>query len=113
MVMTTPDGVRVDPEAVRAHGETVREIAAGVDQARAAAAQVYMGREAYGQLCQFLPGMFDETQSAAVDALTEASSALDETATKLGTGALQYETTDQAAATGLDAYQPGNGFQAR
>jgi uncharacterized protein YukE len=97
---------------VRAHGETVGQIAADVDQARAAAAQVYMGREAYGQLCQFLPNMFDETQSAAVEALTEASSALDETATKLGTGALQYEATDQAAASGLDTYRPGNGWQA-
>ena len=96
-----PGGTEVSPEALHAHAGTVARIAADVDQARGAAAHVTMGREAYGVLCQFLPGMFEQTQSAAVDALRDTAAALDDTAAGLRAAARDYTHTDAAAAGGL------------
>jgi hypothetical protein len=77
-----PEELEAPPQEIRTHAGSVRQVGDAVELARSAAAQVQLGREAYGQLCQFLPGMFDEVQQAAVDALAAAVGSLDEARTE-------------------------------
>jgi hypothetical protein len=44
-------------DSVRRHAAAVDAIAADVEQARGAAAEVTMDTQAYGMLCQFLPAL--------------------------------------------------------
>lgn len=104
-----PDELEAPPAQIRAHAGSVRLVADGVELAREAAASVQLGREAYGQLCQFLPGMFDEVQQAAIDALAEAVGSLEETALELAAAAGGYQDTDEDSAGELDRLHPGGG----
>src|SRR5690606_38921240 len=72
--------LRVDPQVLREHATAVGRLAQEVASARAAGAHVVMGREAFGQLCQFLSEMLEQTTTAAVDTLAAAADAARETA---------------------------------
>jgi hypothetical protein len=76
---------------LRGHAGAVGRVADAVAQARAAAAHVSLGREAYGQLCQFLPGMLEQTTTAAVDTLAAAVEVARETGGRLQAVASRYE----------------------
>lgn len=92
------DGFRMTPAAVTAHAGAVESVADGMERGRAAAVHVQLGGEAYGKLCAFLPGLIDRLADPAVDALTECTAALRETAANLRTAAATTEATDQAGA---------------
>ena len=92
------DGFDVTASALTAHAGTVDQVSDTVDQARSAGAQVGLGRDAYGQLCQFVPALIDPLQEAGVDALAAAVDALRETADALRAAAGSYGRVDEVAA---------------
>jgi uncharacterized protein YukE len=101
-------GVEFPAEAVRQHAVAVNEAAEQMTQARAAVSEVAMDSRAYGQLCQFLPGLLSPLFDNAVDVMTEAVDALDETAAKLRSTVAAMEATDAGSARQLhDAAGPG------
>lgn len=99
--------LRVDPQVLREHATAVGRLAQEVASARAAGAHVVMGREAFGQLCQFLPDMLEQTTTAAVDTLAAAADAARETALRLRQVIGRYEQADHASQTGLHRAWPG------
>lgn len=101
-----PEEVRVPPEKLRRHAQRVERVTEDVGLAREAGVHVQLGREAYGQLCQFLPGRFDEVQQAAIDAMVAAQDALTEAAHKVRSAASGYEVTDEHSAVELGRISP-------
>jgi hypothetical protein len=105
------DTLRMPFADVRRHAGSVDDASAGTDTARSATAQVQLGDQAYGMLCQFLPGLLDLVANSAVNALAASVGALSETASKLRTAAGGHESTDDAsgrhvAATGRQIKLP-------
>ncbi|GAA1635637.1 type VII secretion target [Actinoplanes couchii] len=90
--------MRFPAEAVRDHASTIAEIAGQLDLARSAVHEVSMGRDAYGEICQFLPGLLEPLFNGALDALTASVDSLSETAFKLRTTADTVEATDAHSA---------------
>ena len=88
-------------DSVRRHAATVDAIAADVEQARSAAGQVTMDTQAYGMLCQFLPGLLMPVFAVAVTTLDGSADGLHGTAADLRVTADRMDGTDQAAATRL------------
>jgi hypothetical protein len=101
------DGVRFPIEAVHRHAGSVQGVADAVGQARAAVHEVSMDRQAYGQLCQFLPGMLEPVFTAAVAALGDSVNALQETALGLHAVADSTQATDTAGAQRITTAGPG------
>lgn len=99
--------VRVDPDALRAQANVVGRVAYDVAVARSAGVQVVLGREAFGQLCRFLPEMLEQTTTAAVDALAAAAEAGRETAIRLRQVVGRYEQADDASQALLGRIWPG------
>ena len=93
------DDVALVRGEIEKHAGSVDAVAAAVEQAKAAGAQVKLGRGAYGQLCQLIPTLIDPIQQLGIDALTEAGSTLTTTAGSLRTAAGQYSGTDDTSAT--------------
>jgi uncharacterized protein YukE len=91
------DQMQFPAAAVRRHATGVEEIADAVRQARSAVHEVTMDSQAYGQLCQFLPGLLSPVFVLAVGALDDADEALRETATNLRAAADSTTTTDEQA----------------
>ncbi|MET0419445.1 MAG: hypothetical protein ABW022_25810 [Actinoplanes sp.] len=87
---------------MRRHADTVSGAADQVAQARAAAGEV-MGAEAYGQLCQFLPGLLNPVFESAAGLLGETAAALRETSLKLRTTADEAEAADADSAGRVSA----------
>ncbi|WP_433793978.1 type VII secretion target [Actinoplanes sp. CA-252034] len=85
-------------EAVRQHATTVGETAEQVALARSAVREVSMDRQAYGEICQFLPGLLDPLFEGAMDVLSMAVDALSETAYELRATAETIEATDADSA---------------
>ena len=101
------DGFDVTASALSGHAGSVDQVSDAIDQARSAGAQVELGREAYGQLCQFVPTLIDPLQQAGVAALAAAVDALRESADALRTAAGSYGRVDDVAAQNFGA--PGDG----
>ncbi|MEV4754646.1 type VII secretion target [Micromonospora sp. NPDC049559] len=91
--------VRMPFDDVRKHAGSVDHASSGADLARSAAAQVQLGNEAYGLLCQFVPALIDAVANSAVNAFSASAAALTETAGKLRTAAGGHEATDHGAGT--------------
>ncbi|WP_203840441.1 type VII secretion target [Winogradskya humida] len=85
-------------DEVRTHAGTVDRVAGDVETARSAVHEVSMDTGAYGQLCQFLPGLLSPLFGLALEAMNESADALQETATKLRAAADETESTDQGTA---------------
>ena len=92
------DEVRFPAAAVQQHAGSVDGVADAVELARSAVHQVTMDTQAYGQLCQFLPGLLSPIFSLAVGALGDADDALRETATNLQAVVARTTATDETAA---------------
>lgn len=101
-------GVEFPTEAVLEHSTAVHEASLGMAQARAAAGEVVMDSQAYGQLCQFLPALLSPLFGSATGVMNDAADALGETALKLRTTAASMTTTDAGSARRLEtAAGPG------
>jgi hypothetical protein len=83
--------------AVRTHAGSVDATSDTIETGRSAAAQVQLGGEAYGILCQFLPGLINPLGDKAVDAMTESHTALQSTADKLRKASGASDSTDHAS----------------
>ncbi|NJC70962.1 ESX-1 secretion-associated protein [Planosporangium thailandense] len=86
-------------DALRQHANAVEAIADHIETARAAGAQVRLGRGAYGMLpvCQMISMLLDPIQQRGVDALAAARDALHGSADAVRTAATRYDATDAAA----------------
>jgi hypothetical protein len=93
----TADRVQFPVHLVEQHAGTVERVAEAVQTARSAVHEVTIDTGAYGQLCQFLPGILSPVFGMGVDALHGAVEALHETATKLRTTAAGTHGTDVAS----------------
>ncbi|MEU8657284.1 hypothetical protein [Actinoplanes philippinensis] len=91
-------GMRFPAEAVRRHADTVDEASRQMALARSAIHEVTIDRQAYGELCQFLPGLLDPLVEGALDVLHGAADALAETAYGLRATAATIESTDAGSA---------------
>jgi Excreted virulence factor EspC, type VII ESX diderm len=100
------EAVEFPVEAVRRHAGSVDLIAADVEQARAAVGEVAMDTQAYGLLCQFLPGLLTPVFAVAASALSDCAGALHDTAGELRAAAAGTEATDVASARRLRATAP-------
>jgi hypothetical protein len=92
------DGFAVATNELRAHADHVAGVAATVRQGHDAAETVRLGTEAYGRLCQFVPGLIDPMQREAAELLADVSSALVETGERLHHAAEAYVAADERAA---------------
>lgn len=83
------------------HADAVREASDQMTQVRSAVREVSMDRQAYGQLCQFLPGLLSPLFDNAAEVMNDAVEALAETALKLSATATAMEATDVGSANRL------------
>ena len=90
---------RIPFDSVRRHAHSVEGISAELMAGHDAANQTYVDTGAFGQLCQFLPRLFDPVLNSAATALAVAATALTESAAKLRRAADSSETTDAVNAT--------------
>ncbi|GGQ59220.1 hypothetical protein [Couchioplanes azureus] len=91
------DGIAFPAAAVEHHAAGVEGVADAVRQARSAVREVTLDSQAYGQLCQFLPGLLSPLFALALDALDDADDALRDTAGNLRAVATSTTATDDAA----------------
>ena len=96
-------GLEFPATEVLLHAGAVGEASAGMAQARAAAGEVAMDGQAYGQLCQFLPALLSPLFGLATEVMNDATDALAETATKLRATASELTATDADSAGRIDA----------
>ena len=92
------NGVQFPSTAVRGHAGTVEGVADEVQQARSAVHEVTIDTQAYGKLCQFLPGMLAPVCELAVDTMNGSIEALHETAAGLRDVAASMDATDEGGA---------------
>ena len=95
--------IQLPIESVQQHAVSVDRLSAVMDTARQAASAVTMDSQAYGQLCQFLPGILNGVFDLAVDAMRDSAEVLRHTATTLNTGATVTSDTSVASARLLRA----------
>ncbi|MET8148282.1 hypothetical protein ACIBSW_26950 [Actinoplanes sp. NPDC049668] len=94
--------------AVLQHAAAVSEASDRMAQAKAAVHEVTMDSQAYGQLCQFLPGLLSPVFASTLEVINDAVDALTETALKLHATAAAMDTTDSGSADRLkSAASPG------
>lgn len=94
-------GMQFPAEAVRLHAAAVSEAAERMAVARSAVHEVSMDRQAYGEICQFLPGLLSPLFGGAVEVLNGAVESLSETALKLRATAATIEAADVGSARRL------------
>ena len=99
----TDTTVAVPFDAVRRHAVSVEQVSAELTTAHQAANQVYLDTAAFGQLCQFVPGLFDPVLRSAVESITEAASMLTGTSGNLRLAANRAEATDLSVAATVTA----------
>jgi hypothetical protein len=97
------DGVQLPIPAVRGHAGTVDGVADEVEQARSAVREVTMDTQAFGVLCQFLPGLLAPVFGLAVDTMNGSIEALRETASGLRAVADSAQATDESGARRITA----------
>lgn len=95
------DGLEFPAAAVRQHATSVDGIADAVRQARSAVHEVTMDGQAYGQLCQFLPGLLSPIFALAIGALDDADDSLRETADALRGVVADTAAADERAERGV------------
>jgi hypothetical protein len=95
--------VEFPAEEVLRHASAVSEASDAMAQARAAAGEVAMNSQAYGQLCQFLPALLSPLFGSATEVMRDAVDALGETALNLRKTASDMTTTDAGSADRLNA----------
>jgi hypothetical protein len=95
-------GVEFPAASVLQHAAAVSEASDQITQARSAVREVTMDSQAYGQLCQFLPGLLSPLFGSAVEVMNNAVDALEETALKLHATATAMEAADIGSARRLD-----------
>ena len=94
--------------SVLQHAAVVSEACDQMTRARSAVGEVTMDGRAYGQLCQFLPGLLSPLFASAVEVMNGAVDALGETALKLHATATAMQAADVGSARRLDdAAGPG------
>jgi hypothetical protein len=94
--------------SVLQHAAAVSEASDHLTQARSAVREVTIDSQAYGQLCQFLPGLLSPLFGITVEVMNDAMDALEETALKLHATATAMEAADTGSARRLDnAAGPG------
>ncbi|MFI1993934.1 type VII secretion target [Actinoplanes sp. NPDC020271] len=104
-----PGELRFSAADVQRHAQSTDAVADAVEQARSAVDEITMDSPAYGQLCQFLPGLLNPIFALAAGTLAETSEALRESAHHLRTAAAEITGTDDAAADHLrHAARPGS-----
>jgi hypothetical protein len=89
--------------SVLRHADAVTDAAEELNQARSAVREVSMDIQAYGRLCQFLPGLLSPLFGGAIEVMNDATEALAETGTKLRTTASAMEDADVGSAQRLDS----------
>ena len=99
--MPPGEGVAVRPADLIAHAGHVDAVAAGVGQARQAAATTAPGPDAYGKLCVIVPALLGQLQGVVVDGVAAAEQSLHDTAGRLRETAAGYTGTDELAATAV------------
>ncbi|GDY30060.1 type VII secretion target [Gandjariella thermophila] len=105
------DGYTVTPADLHTHAGTLDGIAGTLGQAVAAAQQVSVGVEAYGQIAGplFVPIVL-AVSAPGLQALQQAQSAVTAVADGIRKTASHYDTTEQGNTGGFNAIQtPGNG----
>jgi hypothetical protein len=95
--------VQFPAEAVLRHADAVRDASDQMGRARAAAGEVAMSSDAYGQLCQFLPTLLSPVFGIAVGVMNDAVEALGETALNLSKTTADMTTTDAGNARRLNS----------
>ena len=96
-------GMEFPAESVLQHANAVSEASDEMVQARAAAGEVAMDSQAYGQLCQFLPALLSPLFSAGAAVMNDAVDALGETALNLRRTASAMTAADTGSARRLNA----------
>lgn len=96
------DGLQFPAASVLGHVASVRDASDRMTQARTAVHEVTMDSQAYGQLCQFLPGLLSPIFDSAIEVMNDAVDALDETASKLTATATAMAAADADSAGRLD-----------
>lgn len=99
-------GVEFSAASVRQHAAALSTASDQMAQVRAAAGEVTMDAQAYGQLCQFLPALLSPLFGNAIEVLNEAVSALDETALSLRTTVSAMAAADAGSACRLGSPEP-------
>ena len=89
--------LRFPGRPVERHAGHVAEVADALETARSVVREVTMERDAYGILCQFLPGILGPVFEAGVDALNSSVDALHETAARLRSTADGLTGADEAS----------------
>jgi Excreted virulence factor EspC, type VII ESX diderm len=92
-----PSQVEMPLEAVRRHAGSVGSVAAAVQTAHQAANQVYLDVAAFGQLCSFVPSLFDPVLRGTVEAIEGAADTLQQTAGRLRFAADLSEAADEVS----------------
>lgn len=95
------DTVKMPFEAVLTHATSVDGVAADLTTAHNAANQVYLDAGAFGQICSFVPSMFDPVLRSAVESISNASAALTDSTGKLRTAVQNQQLADEASAQTL------------
>jgi len=92
---------QVKPSDLVAHAAEVDGIGDGLGTAKQAGEAVRVDASAYGQLCQFVPGLLNGLQTALIDGIGSAVTAAHNTADALRSTAIDYDAADGNAADRL------------
>ncbi|GID96173.1 hypothetical protein ACFQFC_20865 [Amorphoplanes digitatis] len=95
-------GIEFPAAAVLQHAAAVSEASDRMAQAKSAVREVTMDSQAYGQLCQFLPGLLSPLFGHTLEVINDAVDALGETALKLRATAASMEAADAGSVRRLD-----------
>lgn len=98
------DGYGVLDDELRAHAGRLDGLHEQLTTALAAARQVSLGDQAFGQICQFFVPVVHAVSTPGVDALSTAADSVTETADAVRDTALTYEQSEQA---NTQAFTPG------
>lgn len=98
------DGYGVLDDELRAHAGRLDGLHEQLATALAAARQVSLGDQAFGQICQFFVPVVHSVSTPGVDALSKAADSVTETADAVRDTALTYEQSEQA---NTQAFTPG------
>nr|WP_221382998.1 type VII secretion target [Actinoplanes polyasparticus] len=92
---------------VERHAGSVERVSDSMETARSAVREVTMDTGAYGQLCQFLPGILSPVFGMGLDAMYKTVDVLTETAANLRATAADMSAADTAS--GQRITRAGNG----
>ncbi|WP_454051105.1 type VII secretion target [Cellulomonas sp. Marseille-Q8402] len=99
------DQLVVDTEAMRAHARALEPIAAGLAEARSAAASTALPDTSFGLLCSFLVPPALVLQGSAAAGVVAGSSAVSGTGAAVSASADAYDAIDEAVSTALDTFR--------